>query len=346
MNQPTSTAITASPALIFWNILQAIFWLIGLALLFIMIFNPPLGVTLFWNILIPVAPALFVFGTGIWRNVCPLGTTALLPDRLGLSKKKKLSNPQRITLNLAGIILLLLIIPLRHLLFNINGQATALIIFALSVNAIIAGFIFERKSGWCSGLCPIHPVERLYGSSPAVTLPNVHCNECVRCSVPCPDSTNNSSPAIYSKSKTGKAIEILLVGGFPGYVWGWFQVPDYPPSFAWRELAIAYGYPVAGAFVTIFLYFLLKDIFPHKKRSIQYLFAAAAVSCYYWFRLPMLFGFSTLETNGMLVNLRNNLPSWSMKALNIATTGFFLWWMVLRKNTKRAWLVRPEYTAG
>jgi hypothetical protein len=335
---------TAPRALIFWKTVQILFWFIGIALLLFMLFIPPLGVTLFWNILIPVAPALLVVGTGVWRNVCPLGTTSLLADRFGLSQKKKLSFSQRTVLNLAGIVLLLLIIPLRHLLFNTNGQATAIIILALSVIALISGFIFERKSGWCSGLCPIHPVEKLYGSGVAFSLPNAHCNDCVKCSVPCPDSTPNLLPFIPSKSAAGKAIEILLVGAFPGYVWGWFQVPDYTPSFGWQQFATAYGYPLIGASISILLYLGIKEVVSKRnKKLVISLFAAAAVSCYYWFRLPMLFGFSSTESNGVLIDLTNSLPAWSMLILKLLTTSFFLWWMVIRKKKKMSWSIRPAY---
>jgi len=309
-----------------------------------MLFFPPIGVILFWNILIPLAPALLIVGTGVWRNVCPLGTTALLPDRLGFSKKIKLSSSQQSTLSLVGVVMLLLIIPLRHILFNTDGQATAVIIIALCVNALIAGFLFERKSGWCSGLCPVHPVEKLYGSDVAFSLPNAHCNQCVKCSVPCPDSTPNVRPFLSQNSGVAKATELLLVGGFPGYVWGWFQVPDYSSNQGWQNLSIVFGYPLLGAAVTIFFYILLNRFFQrHNKRVITSLFAAAAVSCYYWFRLPILFGFGKLDTNGMLVDLSNLLPYWSMFVLNIITTGFFFWWKIIRKKSKISWSIRPAY---
>lgn len=337
-------ALPSAGTLLFWKILQALFWLIGIALLLIMLFAPPVGVTLFWNILIPVAPALLVVGTGVWRNVCPLGTTALLPNRIGFSKKMKLSSPMQSVFHLIAVISLLLIIPLRHVLFNNNGQATAVIILMLAVPALLMGFIYERKSGWCSGLCPVHPVEKLYGSRVAFSLPNAHCNECVKCSVPCPDSTPDNKPFLSDGSKLTKATELLLVGGFPGYVWGWFQVPDYTGSAGWQNLPAVYGYPLLGAAVTILLYVLLNWFFQgQNKRTIISLFAATAVSCYYWFRLPMLFGFGELQTNGTLIDLSNNLPYWSMSVLNIVTTGFFFWWMVIRKKSKLSWSVRPEY---
>ena len=332
----------SSPAFLFWKSLQILFWFIGIGLLLIMIFLPPLGVTLFWNILIPVAPALLVIGTGIWRNICPLATTAMLPDRLGISQKKKLTSAQQQTLQLLGMIGLLLIIPLRHVLFNINGQATALIIISLSLIAFSSGFIFESRSAWCSGLCPVHPVEKLYGSGVAFSLPNVQCNTCVKCSVPCPDSTKNLTPFALKSTKS-QLFEILLVGAFPGYIWGWFQVPDYTANFALRNYSSVYAYPILGGVITLSLYIILKKRFQKNKKVIMSFFAAAAVSCYYWFRLPQLFGFSNLETNGVLINLTGYLPAWSMNILNMATTAFFLWWMVIANKKYRSWSIRPAY---
>ena len=333
---------TPSAAFIFWKILQVLFWFMGIGLLAIMIFVPNLGVTLFWNILIPVAPALLVICTGVWRNICPLATTAMLPDRLGRSQKKKLTSSQQQTLQLLGLIALFLIIPARHVLFNTNGKATALIIISLSAIAFSAGLIFESKSAWCSGLCPIHPVEKLYGSQSAYTLPNVQCNSCLKCSIPCPDSTKNLSPAALKSAKT-KLFENLLVGAFPGYVWGWFQVRDYDANFSLRYYDSVYAYPVLGGVITLTLYILLKNQFRKNRKLIINLFAAAAVSCYYWFRIPQLFGFSHVHTNGTLINLSAYLPSWSMSIVNVATTAFFVWWMVIANKKYRSWSVRPAY---
>src|SRR6478609_1419445 len=89
------TSVPESNTFFYWRIIQLIVWAIGLTVLLLMLLMPPVGVTMFWNILIPVAPALLVIGTGLWRNVCPLATTSLIPDRFDFSKKKKLSNRKR-----------------------------------------------------------------------------------------------------------------------------------------------------------------------------------------------------------------------------------------------------------
>lgn len=330
-----------SKANFYWKIVQTLFWLIGITILLFMLFMPPVGVILFWNILIPVAPALLVVGTGFWRNVCPLATTALFPDRFGFSKNIKLSTHQLNIFNLIAIIALFVIIPLRHIVFNTDGQATAFLIIAVTTVAVVSGFLFERKSGWCSGLCPIHPVEKLYGSGVAFTMPNLHCSSCVHCSRPCPDSTVNISVKS-TKSTVTKISKYLLVGAFPGYVWGWFQIPDFSGANAFEKILLVYGAPMLGGVVTLISYLVLKRLLGKNRDSeLISLFAAATVSCYYWFRLPQIIGFSELDTNGVLVDLSKLLPYWTPLVLNIISTSFFLWWIVLRKKSPISWSKRP-----
>lgn len=338
-----STGLSFSPVSS-WKIVQSAFWILGLALLGTMFLLPPLGVTLFWNILIPIAPALLVVGTGIWRNICPLATTSLLPDRLGFSRKKKLSGSVRTLFNLIGVVILFAVIPLRHVLFNTSGEATGMIILLMGVAAVAAGSLYERKSGWCSGLCPIHGVEKLYGSGVGVTLPNAQCDTCVKCTIPCADSTPNANPLTLKKSRLSEAIEYLLIGAFPGYVWGWFQVPDFQAGQGWKYLNIVYEYPIFGAIGTFILYLFFSEFLDNSKRKqLMNIFAAAAVSCYYWYRLPLLFGFTSMETNSTLIDLSHTLPWWSMILLNAFTTSFFVWWMVIRRKPRQSWSVRPVY---
>lgn len=337
-------AVKVSSALFYMKILQALFWIIGITILLFMLFLPSVGVTLFWNILIPVAPALLVLGTGLWRNVCPLGTTSLLPDRFGFSRSIKLSVQQRSILNLVGVILLMAVIPLRHVVFNTDGQATAVLIIITAAVAMGFGFLFERKTGWCSGLCPVHPVEKLYGSGVAFSLPNVHCSSCVRCTEPCADSTVNITPTTGATTTPAKIIEFLMVGAFPGYVWGWFQVPDFRGAVGWENILTVYSLPFVGAIVTCSAYALLKKGLGKRQEGLVVsLFAASAVSCYYWFRLPQLLGFSSLDSNGVLMNVSNFLPVWTPVLLNAVTTVFFFWWMVIRKKPMRSWSKRPQF---
>ena len=171
-------------SILIWRIVQTLIWIVGVIILFNLIFYPTIGIHLFWNILIPVAPILLVVAVGVWRNICPLASTALFPRHLELSKRKKLSIEQTGKFNLIAVIALFVIVPLRHAIFDMNGPATAILILSLGLIAVILSFFYEWKSAWCSGLCPIHPVEKLYGLKNKLSLPNAHCNECFRCVTP------------------------------------------------------------------------------------------------------------------------------------------------------------------
>jgi len=331
-------------SILIWRIVQTAVWMLGAAILFCLLFYPPIGVLLFWNILIPVAPALIVVVVGVWRNVCPLATTNLLPRHLGLSNRRKLSPKQLGILNLIGVLALYIIVPLRHALFNANGVATGLLIISMAVIGVSLGFFYEWKSAWCSGLCPIHPVEKFYGGNILMSVPNAHCNECMKCVAICPDSTPNVNPKSYVKSSNQKATALLIVGGLPGFIWGWFHVPDETQLTTLYAFFSVYTMPLIGFIATLVVYATLSAIIqPKYERRLIGFFAASGVSCYYWFRIPALFGFGDFAKDGLLINLRNVIPEWSITAVTITTTAFFFYWLLGRKQNRKSWLIRPQF---
>ncbi len=331
----------SSGSILIWRTVQSLVWLVGVLILFCLLFYPTIGIHLFWNILIPIAPALLVVAVGVWRNVCPLGSTSLFPRHMGFSKRKKISTVQSGKLNLIAVIALFVIVPLRHAIFDTNGLATAILIISLGLMAVILGLRYEWKSAWCSGLCPVHPVEKLYGLNNQLTLPNAHCNKCYRCVTPCPDSTPGIGPRSSKKTDYHKISGFLMVGAFPGFIWGWFQVPDYNGITGIEQLSTIYMLPLIGLFVTSVLFLVSKRFF--KEKVLIAIFSAAAVSCYYWFRLPALFGFGIFPGDGMLIDLTGILPEWSITIAVLTTTLFFFWWIVFRKHNRISWVIRPAY---
>jgi hypothetical protein len=327
-----------------WRIIQTLVWLVGAAILFCLIFFPAIGINLFWNILIPVAPFLLVVFTGVWRNVCPMATNALLPRHLDISKRKRLSTSQIAKLNLVAVLFLYIVVPLRHAFFNTSGLATAILISSMVVLSLLAGLFFEWKSAWCSGLCPVHPVEKLYGSNTLFSIPNAHCGECRNCVIPCPDSTPGLTPFSSTKTVYHKISGYLLVGGFPGFVWGWFHVPDHDKITSLSQLFQIYQLPLLGTFVTVVLFQILNSSFGKRgEEKIISIFAAAAVSCYYWYRIPSLFGLGLYENDGTLLNLKDVAPQWLFLIITISSTVFFFWWIVLRQTSKKSWVIRPDF---
>ena len=322
------------------RIVQLIVFILGSSIIYHLIFNPTLGTHLMWDVLIPIAPALLVVATGLWRNICPLALVALFPRHIDRSKKIKLTALQIDKLNLIGILILFSVIPLRHAIFNTDGLATALLLLSLASIAFIGGLFFDWKSAWCSGLCPIYPVERLYGQNTKMTLPNAHCTQCSNCVTPCPDSTSITYK--YSTKNVYKKISgLLLIGAFPGFIYGWFQVPDYYHMPNISELITIYQIPMLWSLATMSLFLLLKEFI--KIETLVSIFAASSVSCYYWFRIPALFGFGIFPEDGMIMNLTHIVPSWFMIVITFSTTLFFFWWIVFSKQDKKSWMIRPAF---
>jgi len=328
-------------SILIWRTVQTLVWLVGVFILFNLIFYPTIGIHLFWNILIPIAPALLVVAVGVWRNVCPMASTALFPRHMGFSKRKKLTIAQAGKLNLIAVIALFVIVPLRHAIFNMDGLATALLIISLGLIAVIVGLLYEWKSAWCSGLCPVHPVEKLYGLNNRLSLPNAHCNKCYRCVTPCPDSTPGINPLSSKKTPYHNIAGFLMVGAFPGFVWGWFQVPDYSGITGIEQIITIYKLPLFGLLATSVLFLVLKKYL--RENVLIGFFSATTVSCYYWFRIPALLGFGVYPGDGMLIDLTGILPDWGITITVFATTLFFFWWIVFSKQNKKSWTIRPAY---
>jgi NAD-dependent dihydropyrimidine dehydrogenase PreA subunit len=308
-----------------------------------LVFWPTVGLHAFWNVFIPVAPALFVFGIGIWRNICPMASNALFLRHIGRSKRKPLNAKTQLNLQWASVWALLIIVPLRHVILDTNGLATAIVIGALALLAIWAGRHWEWKSAWCSGLCPVHPVEKLYGLRNAIPSPNAHCTECEQCVEPCPDSTAGFHLLHNDLSQSKRELGALMVGGFPGFIWGWFHVPNWPDGQGWSHLTEAYGWPFFSMLISYFLFSILRrsSLTDHQLARLS---AAAGVSLYYWYRIPALFGHGLFPGDGMLIDLSHTLPSWFTPVSQGVTTAIFFWWLVVSRQRDSSWSARPPFS--
>jgi hypothetical protein len=187
-------------------------------------------------------------------------------------------------------------------------------------------------------------VEKLYGTQPALSLKNARCDTCAQCTTPCPDSTPSMTPLLTGPTKLQKAIGNFMVGSFFGFVLGWFQVPDYYGPIGNTEIIASYAYPFGGAAICYLVFKILERGAGDnaKRRKILYrAFAAAAVSTYYWYRVPALTGFD--PRSGQLVDLTHVLPAWFPHASHAVTTSFFFWFLVIRQTSGVSWMKRPSF---
>jgi hypothetical protein len=267
-----------------------------------------------------------------------------LPHRLGLSKRNMLPRRGAAVLSLIGLVALFVIVPLRHLALDTSAPLTALMIVLSALLAVSMGMALELRSGWCNSLCPIHPVEKLYGQAPALTLPNARCDECRKCSQPCPDSIRAMNPTKTGSSLVEKSAAHLIAGALVGFIWGWYRVPDFHGAVNASDIVAAFAWPYGGALCSLALYATAyRWVFrPDELRPLLVkLFATAAVGTYYWFRIPALAGFGPNPGTGMLLDLSSDLPALPVYS-RIVTTSFFLWFLLLRRKGGNSWTKRPS----
>ncbi|MCC6572866.1 MAG: hypothetical protein IT462_03655 [Planctomycetes bacterium] len=340
--QPIVRSLFSGVALRVWRALQALVLIIGIVIVGALFVAPRTGLHLLWNVLIPVAPALLVVAPGVWRNVCPMATFSLLPRHFGLSRKKHLGASTQGWMAAGALALLLLIVPLRHVIFDTNGPAIGIALVVVALLAAGLGMAFEWKSAWCSGLCPVYPVELLYGQSPLVGVQNAHCRTCENCVSPCRDATADLNPANFNAAAPAKWSGLALVGGFPGFIWGWFQVPDYQGWEGFRHLPFAYGVPLSAMAATLVLFLGLR-LWLKGPREVLLIraFAAAAVIVYYWFRLPGMLGFGG-DPAAALIDMRSTLPSATPTVLRALAISVFAWLIVAKPRRAVLWAAKAQ----
>ena len=153
-----------------WKVAQVVGLLVTVGLLAALLLEPEIALLVLWSAAIPLLPATFLINPGLWRNVCPLATLNMFSgDIVGHRRLTARLIPPA---GLLGIVLLAVMVPARRFLFNANAVALASTIAAVALAALVLGIFFEGKAGFCNSICPVLPVERLYGQSPLMQVSN------------------------------------------------------------------------------------------------------------------------------------------------------------------------------
>ena len=261
--------------------------LAGYAALVVTLFADPAdGLSALWNVIIPLLPALFFVAPGVWRNLCPLAAANQTPRVLGLTRGLKAPRWLAERGHFVAITGFLVAVGLRKAVLNTHAFVLALVLIAVITTALVAGLTYRGKSGWCSSICPLLPVQRLYGQTPFVTSPNSHCDPCVGCTKNCYDF----NPAVaYQADMTDPdpdwgASRRVFAALFPGLVLGYFLVPG-PPALStgdfYLRLAACVG-ASAGA------YFVVQAVTRLTWVDMSALWGATAFAAFYWFASVLL----------------------------------------------------------
>lgn len=260
----------------------------ALALAVLLMLRPEVGLPVFWGLAVPALPLVFMFAPGLWRNVCPLATSNQTPRRRGFTRGLALSTQSQRLAYPLGIGLLVAGVIGRKLVFNTSGPATAALILGAMGAAFLGGLFFKGKSGWCSTVCPLLPVQRLYGQTPFVRIANTQCEPCVGCAKNCYDFSPASAYLAdqYDTDPAYRNFRRFFAGLFPGLILGYYLVP---PIDQIGGTSIVLQMTVYMA-ISLTVFNLVDLIIGRTRNITPLLFAATAISLYYWFSSPLIIG--------------------------------------------------------
>ena len=262
-----------------WDVIRVSSVLVSVGLATSVALQPEPMLDVVWGMVVPLVPITLLIVPGLWRNVCPLAAVSQLPRRLG--RRPRRAAPASVMLP-AGMVLLLVLVTARKVWFDHSGLATAGLIVAAVVVAVLTGLLFRGKSGWCTGMCPLLPVERLYGQVPWVRLGDTHCGGCVSCTTHCPDRMPGAAAmAEFAAQTTGgrrrARLRRLFAAVFPGFVAGYFLVPSVPEVTASTMVVGVVSCSVLSGVV----YAFLDHVAAQFRFALITGFAASAISLYY-----------------------------------------------------------------
>jgi NADPH-dependent 2,4-dienoyl-CoA reductase/sulfur reductase-like enzyme/ferredoxin len=260
---------------------------IAIALIYVglLLFAPEAGLVLLWQLTVPALPLVFLLAPGLWRNLCPLAAANQTPRRLGLSRA--LTPPAWFKEYgfVIGVVAFFALASSRKWLFNESGLASGALLLGALVLATLGGYLFKGKSGWCSSICPLYPVQRLYNQTAFVTVANAHCDPCVGCTTNCYDFNPGVAylADLYADDRHYVSYRTFFAAAMPGFAVAYFTVPA-PTSPL--EIAGMYGQFVLFVLVSVGSFHLLNSFLKVSLNKITALYAAAAFNLFYVFGLP------------------------------------------------------------
>ncbi len=159
---------------------------------------------------------------------------------------------------------------------------------ALGLAAISLGLLFDAKAGFCNSICPLLPVERLYGQRPWLEPGNPRCPSCDVCTRggcldlgPTKSVAQTLGPARRSTRWIVTPFGVFSLA-FPGLIVGYFTflpAPDAaaPLVFGPVGVSMAASYAVGAVAVRA------SRLRPEIAVAVS---AAVAFTLYYWLGVP------------------------------------------------------------
>jgi nitrite reductase (NADH) large subunit len=319
--QPLFPAYTEMPRRIpiaFWHAIRIGSVLAYLALCVSLFVAPSGGLFAFFKVVVPLLPILFFVAPGLWRNICPLAAANQAPRVLGFSRALTAPDWLRRYGAIIAVTLFFGITAARIAFFNANGAGLAVLLLLTIINAFIAGLSFKGKSGWCSSMCPLLPLQRVYGQTPFANVPNSHCQPCVGCTKNCYDFRPSVAyqADMHDQDPEWTAPRKFFVAALPGYVLGFFLLVSHPglglPDVYLRLAAFFLG--------SVGLFYALQALLTVRTGVLVTFFGATAINIFYWF--------ASLTVVSSVATITGAELPWLRYAIRAAVLVLSLFWIV------------------
>lgn len=299
-----------------WNVGRVVSVALAVGECVLLIAQPDKGLELWWKLAIPLLPLLWLSAPGLWRNLCPLAASNQTPRLFRFTRGLTIPDWYREYAPVVGMVAFIVLVASREPLLNDSGVATAVLIGASLLGAFTGGLVFKGKSGWCSSICPLLPVQRIYGQTPFATIPNSHCQPCVGCTKNCYDFNPRVAylADLYEDDRHYTGYRKFFVGCFPGLIYCYFTLPAHISAGAdYGRFAVFIGVS-AGSF------FLAETLLKVTVNKITAVYGAVAISLFYFYAAHVLAGTLTgSESTGWFVwGLRGTV--WVLAAIWLVRT--------------------------
>lgn len=269
-----------------WHVARVATLVVTLAVAALLAFKPDVGLKVFWGVLVPSLPMLFMVAPGLWRQVCPMAFMNQIPRTLGFSLGKDLPESIKASAFSIAVMLFILCVSLRVPVFNHAGVLVAVGLVGVLAVAFAGGYVYKGRSGWCGTYCPLGPIQRTYGQAPLAVVPNGFCTPCVGCQKNCYDFNPRAAvfSDVYDDDPRYASQRRFFMGLLPGLIAGFF----------FQGLAPAYGTPLylgillSACCSSAGLYWLLTTFLPINPYRVAALFGATAFGLFYWFSGPAI----------------------------------------------------------
>jgi len=283
---PNYTQLTPIVPRVVWWILRGLTLGLTLFVIVLLFVAPETGLVLIWQLLIPLLPLSFAVIPGLWRNICPMALLNQLPRQFGISREHTLSPTWRKIALYVSVVAFIGFILFRHPLLNHSGMVLGAIFATALLLALLGGFVFKGRSGWCGTFCPLAPLQKAYGHAPVMLVRNGYCETCLGCQKNCYDfnpraaffsDIDDSEPEWSEQRK-------FFIAFLPGLIVAFFGA-----GFSAQAGVVDYlQQMLLPPMVSVGAFYLLHNLLHINFFRLASVFAMTALGIFYWNGIPVV----------------------------------------------------------